>query len=152
MGTCQDEPEQLDDWNRIAELQQRNRVCPPHLKTCYPLESRVSSEVTCIGLTTLDHLCFPWHCIPVPPADPAQALVPWVSGLLGRVTVCFQWNGWQGRLAGAKSRWVDRSSESSLGLLSCGHRAGQRHRIQQGGRPSAIGRLELFHVLGLCRA
>lgn len=49
MGTCQDEPEQLDDWNRIAELQQRNRVCPPHLKTCYPLESRVSSEVTCIG-------------------------------------------------------------------------------------------------------
>lgn len=46
MGTCQDEPEQLDDWNRIAELQQRNRVCPPHLKTCYPLESRVRCEVT----------------------------------------------------------------------------------------------------------
>lgn len=44
MGTCQDEPEQLDDWNRIAELQQRNRVCPPHLKTCYPLESRVSER------------------------------------------------------------------------------------------------------------
>lgn len=41
LGTCQDEPEQLDDWNRIAELQQRNRACPPHLKTCYPLESRV---------------------------------------------------------------------------------------------------------------
>ncbi|KGL93576.1 Nuclear mitotic apparatus protein 1, partial [Charadrius vociferus] len=39
LGTCQDEPEQLDDWNRIAELQQRNRACPPHLKTCYPLES-----------------------------------------------------------------------------------------------------------------
>lgn len=50
MGTCQDEPEQLDDWNRIAELQQRNRVCPPHLKTCYPLESRVSSGVTCLAL------------------------------------------------------------------------------------------------------
>lgn len=49
MGTCQDEPEQLDDWNRIAELQQRNRVCPPHLKTCYPLESRVSSGVICTG-------------------------------------------------------------------------------------------------------
>lgn len=45
VGTCQDEPEQLDDWNRIAELQQRNRVCPPHLKTCYPLESRVSTGV-----------------------------------------------------------------------------------------------------------
>ncbi|XP_048644095.1 nuclear mitotic apparatus protein 1 isoform X3 [Marmota marmota marmota] len=42
MGSCQDEPEQMDDWNRIAELQQRNRVCPPHLKTCYPLESRPS--------------------------------------------------------------------------------------------------------------
>ncbi|PKK17718.1 nuclear mitotic apparatus protein 1 [Columba livia] len=43
LGTCQDEPEQLDDWNRIAELQQRNRACPPHLKTCYPLESRPSN-------------------------------------------------------------------------------------------------------------
>ncbi|XP_010601499.1 nuclear mitotic apparatus protein 1 isoform X3 [Fukomys damarensis] len=48
MGACQDEPEQLDDWNRIAELQQRNRVCPPHLKTCYPLESRPS-----LGLATI---------------------------------------------------------------------------------------------------
>ncbi|XP_063112639.1 nuclear mitotic apparatus protein 1 isoform X6 [Cavia porcellus] len=48
MGACQDEPEQLDDWTRIAELQQRNRVCPPHLKTCYPLESRPS-----LGLATI---------------------------------------------------------------------------------------------------
>ncbi|XP_019379850.1 PREDICTED: nuclear mitotic apparatus protein 1 isoform X3 [Gavialis gangeticus] len=48
LGTCQDEPEQLDDWNRIAELQQRNRVCPPHLKTCYPLETRPSSSLTAI--------------------------------------------------------------------------------------------------------
>ncbi|XP_037696441.1 nuclear mitotic apparatus protein 1 isoform X4 [Choloepus didactylus] len=48
MGTCQDEPEQLDDWNRIAELQQRNRVCPPHLKTCYPLESRPSLSLVAI--------------------------------------------------------------------------------------------------------
>ncbi|CAO2582353.1 Nuclear mitotic apparatus protein 1 [Lemmus lemmus] len=48
MGTCQDEPEQLDDWNRIAELQQRNRVCPPHLKTCYPLESRPSMNLATI--------------------------------------------------------------------------------------------------------
>ncbi|KAM9247939.1 LOW QUALITY PROTEIN: nuclear mitotic apparatus protein 1 [Leptosomus discolor] len=45
LGTCQDEPEQLDDWNRIAELQQRNRACPPHLKTCYPLESRPSHSL-----------------------------------------------------------------------------------------------------------
>ncbi|XP_057603486.1 nuclear mitotic apparatus protein 1 isoform X1 [Hippopotamus amphibius kiboko] len=48
VGTCQDEPEQLDDWNRIAELQQRNRVCPPHLKTCYPLESRPSLSLPTI--------------------------------------------------------------------------------------------------------
>ncbi|XP_051843406.1 nuclear mitotic apparatus protein 1 isoform X2 [Antechinus flavipes] len=47
-GTCQDEPEQLDDWNRIAELQQRNRVCLPHLKTCYPLEARPSMSLTTI--------------------------------------------------------------------------------------------------------
>lgn len=62
MGTCQDEPEQLDDWNRIAELQQRNRVCPPHLKTCYPLESRVSPGVTVQGLPSLSSLR-------IPPAD-----------------------------------------------------------------------------------
>ncbi|KAH0625339.1 hypothetical protein JD844_033866 [Phrynosoma platyrhinos] len=48
VGTCHDEPEQLDEWNRIAELQQRNRVCPPHLKTCYPLESRPSQSLTTI--------------------------------------------------------------------------------------------------------
>ncbi|EMP26157.1 Nuclear mitotic apparatus protein 1 [Chelonia mydas] len=48
LGTCQDEPDQLDDWNRIAELQQRNRVCPPHMKTCYPLESRPSQSLTVI--------------------------------------------------------------------------------------------------------
>ncbi|XP_050771891.1 nuclear mitotic apparatus protein 1 isoform X2 [Gopherus flavomarginatus] len=48
LGTCQDEPDPLDDWNRIAELQQRNRVCPPHMKTCYPLESRPSQSLTVI--------------------------------------------------------------------------------------------------------
>uniref|UniRef100_A0A5F8H158 Nuclear mitotic apparatus protein 1 n=1 Tax=Monodelphis domestica TaxID=13616 RepID=A0A5F8H158_MONDO len=47
-GTCQDEPEQLDDWNRIAELQQRNRVCLPHLKTSYPLEARPSMSLATI--------------------------------------------------------------------------------------------------------
>ncbi|XP_060627281.2 nuclear mitotic apparatus protein 1 isoform X2 [Anolis sagrei] len=48
VGSCHDEPEPLDEWNRIAELQQRNRVCPPHLKTCYPLESRPSQSLTTI--------------------------------------------------------------------------------------------------------
>uniref|UniRef100_A0A8C5QPZ1 Nuclear mitotic apparatus protein 1 n=1 Tax=Leptobrachium leishanense TaxID=445787 RepID=A0A8C5QPZ1_9ANUR len=42
LSTCQDEPDPQDDWNRIAELQLRNRACPPHLKTSYPLESRPS--------------------------------------------------------------------------------------------------------------
>ncbi|KAM8976117.1 LOW QUALITY PROTEIN: nuclear mitotic apparatus protein 1 [Pelodytes ibericus] len=42
MSTCHDEPDPQEDWNRIAELQLRNRACPPHLKTCYPLESRPS--------------------------------------------------------------------------------------------------------------
>uniref|UniRef100_A0A8C4UX09 Nuclear mitotic apparatus protein 1 n=1 Tax=Falco tinnunculus TaxID=100819 RepID=A0A8C4UX09_FALTI len=44
LGPCQDEPEQLD-WQRIAELQQRNQACLPHLKSCYPLE-RVSGTIT----------------------------------------------------------------------------------------------------------
>ncbi|XP_075775767.1 nuclear mitotic apparatus protein 1 isoform X2 [Pelodiscus sinensis] len=48
LGTCQDEPDQPDNWNRIAELQQRNRACPPHLKTCYPLESRPSLSLSVI--------------------------------------------------------------------------------------------------------
>uniref|UniRef100_A0A8C5S6T1 Nuclear mitotic apparatus protein 1 n=1 Tax=Laticauda laticaudata TaxID=8630 RepID=A0A8C5S6T1_LATLA len=47
-ASCDDEPEQLDGWNRIAELQQRNRICPPHLKTCYPLESRPCPLLTTI--------------------------------------------------------------------------------------------------------
>ncbi|XP_073517267.1 nuclear mitotic apparatus protein 1 isoform X2 [Phyllobates terribilis] len=42
VNTCQDEPEPQEDWSRIAELQQRNRACPPHLKTSYPLESRTT--------------------------------------------------------------------------------------------------------------
>ncbi|XP_057901738.1 nuclear mitotic apparatus protein 1 isoform X2 [Melospiza georgiana] len=45
LGMCQDEPEQLDDWNRIAELQRRNQARPPHLKTSYPLESMPSTSM-----------------------------------------------------------------------------------------------------------
>ncbi|XP_037988101.1 nuclear mitotic apparatus protein 1 isoform X3 [Motacilla alba alba] len=45
LGMCQDEPEQLDDWNRIAELQRRNQARPPHLKSSYPLESMPSTSL-----------------------------------------------------------------------------------------------------------
>ncbi|KAK7156051.1 hypothetical protein R3I94_006199 [Phoxinus phoxinus] len=39
----ENEPEHAsDDWMRIAELQARNKVCLPHLKSSYPLESRPS--------------------------------------------------------------------------------------------------------------
>uniref|UniRef100_A0A8C3TWP7 Nuclear mitotic apparatus protein 1 n=1 Tax=Catharus ustulatus TaxID=91951 RepID=A0A8C3TWP7_CATUS len=38
LGMCQDEPEQPEDWNRLAELQRRNKARPPHLKTSYAVE------------------------------------------------------------------------------------------------------------------
>ncbi|KAG7470907.1 hypothetical protein MATL_G00118910 [Megalops atlanticus] len=39
---AENEPENTDDWMRIAELQTRNKACPPHLKSSYPIESRPS--------------------------------------------------------------------------------------------------------------
>ncbi|XP_068122645.1 nuclear mitotic apparatus protein 1 isoform X1 [Hyperolius riggenbachi] len=48
VATCHDEPDPQEDWNRIAELQQRNKICPPHLKTSYPLESRPSILTTTV--------------------------------------------------------------------------------------------------------
>ncbi|XP_053161325.1 nuclear mitotic apparatus protein 1 isoform X2 [Hemicordylus capensis] len=48
VDSCQDEPDQLEGWGRIMELQQRNQVCQPHLKTCYPLESRPSQSLLSI--------------------------------------------------------------------------------------------------------
>lgn len=70
LGTCQDEPEQLDDWNRIAELQQRNRACPPHLKTCYPLESRVRG-----GAGGCPFPCRAWRPVSAsPPPQPSNSL------------------------------------------------------------------------------
>ena len=32
-----DEPDEFE-WNRLSELQRRNTLCAPHLKTSYPVE------------------------------------------------------------------------------------------------------------------
>ncbi|XP_077154994.1 nuclear mitotic apparatus protein 1 isoform X3 [Ranitomeya variabilis] len=59
LNTCQDEPDPQEDWSRIAELQQRNQACPPHLKTSYPLESRttlLASSITDEEVKTGDPL------------------------------------------------------------------------------------------------
>ncbi|XP_077862526.1 uncharacterized protein LOC100370042 [Saccoglossus kowalevskii] len=39
MGGCEDEPEHFD-WNRVSEMQRRNTLCPPHLRTAYPIETQ----------------------------------------------------------------------------------------------------------------
>jgi len=35
--SSEDEPEEFE-WDRLAELQRRNSLCLPHLRSCYPLE------------------------------------------------------------------------------------------------------------------
>ncbi|KAM4044696.1 nuclear mitotic apparatus protein 1 isoform 2-T3 [Anomaloglossus baeobatrachus] len=57
LAPCHDESDPQEDWTRIAELQQRNQACPPHLKTSYPLESRqtlLASTITDEELKTGD--------------------------------------------------------------------------------------------------
>lgn len=39
MFHCEDEPEEFE-WNRLTELQRRNTLCLPHLKTSYPVETQ----------------------------------------------------------------------------------------------------------------
>ncbi|XP_077862234.1 uncharacterized protein LOC100377654 [Saccoglossus kowalevskii] len=39
MGGCEDEPEHFD-WDRVSEMQRRNTLCPPHLRTAYPIETQ----------------------------------------------------------------------------------------------------------------
>ena len=39
--SCEDEPMQDFEWGRLGELQRRNTMCLPHLKTSYPVETQV---------------------------------------------------------------------------------------------------------------
>ena len=40
---CEDEPENLE-WGRLSELQRRNTLCLPHLKTSYPVETQTVKQ------------------------------------------------------------------------------------------------------------
>ena len=127
VGTCQDEPEQLDDWNRIAELQQRNRVCPPHLKTCYPLESRVSSRVPCQGPTPAG--------FPLSPGPPSPVSQPAKEGDLLLVNYQAGRNSGGGSVEG----W---SLHRSLGMAPAALVQGVGRKTTAG-EPFAIGRLQM---------
>ncbi len=52
--SIEDKPEHTaDDWMRIAEIQARNKACLPHLKSSYPLESRVRAPASICGFLLL---------------------------------------------------------------------------------------------------
>ena len=44
MFSCEDEPPESPkfEWGRLYELQRRNTLCLPHMKTSYPIETQVS--------------------------------------------------------------------------------------------------------------
>lgn len=96
----------------------RNRVCPPHLKTCYPLESRVSSRVPLPGT----HPCR----LPLSPGPPSPA----VSQPARRGT-CF-WSNYQaGRNSGGSVEgW---SLQESLGMAPVALVQGVGRRQQRRG-------------------
>ena len=44
MFSCEDEPPESPkfEWGRLSELQRRNTLCLPHMKSSYPIETQVS--------------------------------------------------------------------------------------------------------------
>src|SRR5437870_749404 len=42
LWASEDEPEEFE-WGRLAELQRRNTLCLPHLRSCFPLETLPST-------------------------------------------------------------------------------------------------------------
>ena len=43
MYECEDEPVDFE-WGRLSELQRRNTLCLPHLKTSYPVETQTCKQ------------------------------------------------------------------------------------------------------------
>ena len=41
--SSEDEPEDLE-WGRLSELQRRNTLCLPHMRSCYPVELQTAVE------------------------------------------------------------------------------------------------------------
>ena len=42
--SSEDEPEDLE-WGRLTELQRRNTLCLPHMRSCYPAELQTGATV-----------------------------------------------------------------------------------------------------------
>lgn len=57
--SSEDEPEELE-WGRLSELQRRNTLCLPHMRSCYPVELQTAShtedEVLDTGATLDDSI------------------------------------------------------------------------------------------------
>lgn len=54
--SSEDEPEDLE-WGRLSELQRRNTLCLPHMRSCYPVELQTTAPTECDALdagATLD--------------------------------------------------------------------------------------------------
>ncbi len=46
--SVEDEPDEVFEWDRLSELQRRNTLCLPHMKSSYPVElqTKAPKEVT----------------------------------------------------------------------------------------------------------